>query len=589
LSFEAASSGERGEPAGAARFSPVAAMLAPLVLYLTLALLLLGCNVSWTQYYFGYSTDSLQFAWFLNWWPFAITHGINPFICRYVSFPAGYNFTWATSVPVLSILLWPVTVLASPVLSYNILALAGPALSAWTGFLLAREVTRSWAASAVGGFLFGFSMLELTAAGELNLESLCLIPLAFLLGIWRLRGRLQRRSFIILLSLLLTAQLGISTEFLASLCIMGALAWLIFLLFAPASERSFYWRLALDIALAAPLTLVLASPFLYYLLRGLPDVPARINGSSFQSTEILRFFLPAAPVHSGGEALAGIARLLGGFAPDYWTFISPPVLLILALYFCRNIRKPYRGALLASICVAVTLALGVVVEFNGKSTGIPLPWAVFSHIPVVRSIVPARLLNYVILGASIAVALWLAEPAPRALRLLRFALAGLACLYSVPAKVLLVPTPWEKQRIMEMQTEFRWSRWPEQPFFSAEHVRAALGPMSKRAPNVLILPDPLISPGMAWQLNAGLSFTQATGYTGFRLNHEQKWSGMDGLIYGLLPPDFPAFFPAFCAAHRVDYILIGPGVPPGVVSAIEALGWPRRMDQGIEIITPPKP
>jgi hypothetical protein len=252
-------------------------ILVPLLLYLALSLVFFGRNVNWSEYYFGYSTDSVSFIWFLKWWPYAISHGLNPFICKHVWFPSGYNMTWATSVPFLAILSWPITALGSPVLSYNILTLSAPAFAAWMAFLLGLELTKNWPAALVCGFLFGFSAPELSAlTAELNLDTVFLIPLAVLLCLRRLRSSLNRWPFVIMLSLLLVAQLGISTEVLATLCLLGALTWVIFLLFTPAGKRNAFWRVAVDIAIAAPLVMILAAPFLYYLVKGLPDVPAQI-------------------------------------------------------------------------------------------------------------------------------------------------------------------------------------------------------------------------------------------------------------------------------------------------------------------------
>ena len=41
--------------------------------------------------------DQESFIWFIYWWPYAITHGLNPFITHYVWSPNGDNLTWATS------------------------------------------------------------------------------------------------------------------------------------------------------------------------------------------------------------------------------------------------------------------------------------------------------------------------------------------------------------------------------------------------------------------------------------------------------------------------------------------------------------
>lgn len=561
--------------------------LAPLAIYIALALVFFGRWISWRGYFFGYTTDSLLFVWFLNWWPFAITHGLNPFICKYVWFPGGYNVAWATSVPVLAFLLWPVTAFGGPVLAYNIVAVTAPAFTAWTGYLLLFEVTKSRAAALAGGFLFGFSAPELYQLGQLNLSSVCLVPLAALLCLRRVKNTLKRRDFVILLSLLLAAQLGISTEILAELCLMGALAWLSFLLFSPAATRRALWRLALDIALAVPLTMCLAAPLLYYLIKGLPEVPQDIHPFWIQMVESLNFLSPAVPVHSLRAAFAAIARQLRGYAPDYFTYVSAPVLLILLLNI-RHITRPHIRALLAFIIMAALLSLGPVLMVNGKFTGVLLPWMLFSHIPVIRSIIPVRFVLFLTLAAAVIAALWLAEAPTFLRRLPRFALAGLACLFLPPAHVQVLPAQWQLHNMFEDRSVLYWSRWPEQAFFTPGHIKSALGAALGAMPDALLLPDPVAGPGTAWQLGSGLGFTQTNGYVGLQPVSERQWSDLAGYFAGgAAPSNFPARLAAFCAAHRLDYILAGPGAPRDVIGAIENLGWPHHMDNGIEIIKTP--
>jgi hypothetical protein len=558
--------------------------LSPLLLYLALSFAFFETKANWSGFYFGYSTDSLAFIWFLNWWPFALSHGLNPFICKYVWFPGGFNFTWAASVPILSLLTWPITTCVSPVLSYNILILSAPACAAWTGFLLARELTKDTAAALVCGFLFGFSGPELGfMLTALNLATTCLIPLGVLLCLRRAQGTLSRWPFIIWFSLLLVVQMGISTEVLATLCVFGAFSWLIFIILAPAAGRIGLWRLAGDIVLSAPLVICLTAPFLYYLVQGLPDVPGQLGLSLIGSADLVRFIFPAIPVHSFWGQLGSILKQFTGATPDHSTAIGLPLTIILILYFYRNIGTSYVRALLGVILLIGLFSLGSVLRFNGTFYPVPMPWSLFLHVPVLCSVIANRFLTYVTLGTALAAACFLAEAKTFRSRVPRYALAGAACLFLIPHRVVVMPPPWLSQPMLQTQTEFKWTRWPVQPFFTPAHVREVLGP----APNVLLLPDSGIGPGMAWQIDAGLGFTQAAGYVGFAPMREMKWGMTVQLALGPPAPNFATVFQAYCRAHRVDDILIGPGTPGSIVSAINALGWPSRMDDGIEIVQPP--
>src|SRR5215472_2259256 len=214
------------------------------LVYLLLSLLYYGTVGDYGHMYLGYKLDPITFIWFLNWWPWAIAHGLNPFISYYVWYPHGFNMTWATSIPAAALLMWPLTWLGGAVVSYNVLSLAAPALAAWTGFLLARYLTRNAPASFIGGYLFGFSSYELgEMLGHLNLNLIFVVPLLVLLVVQRVRGDLSRPLFVAALALAMLVQLGFSSELLATSCFFGALTWAIFLVFATQEgQRRRLWK-----------------------------------------------------------------------------------------------------------------------------------------------------------------------------------------------------------------------------------------------------------------------------------------------------------------------------------------------------------
>jgi hypothetical protein len=176
--------------------------------------------------YAGVGTDPFLFIWALRWWPWAVAHGMNPFVTKFMWYPEGVNLTWVTSVPAVAFLALPVTLLANAVVSWNVVTLLAPALSAWAMFRLARHITRDFTASFVGGYIFGFSTFELFELyGHMQLDLL------------RLRDHRGRVKFIAGVSALLLFQIGLSTEVFATTCIFGAMAWLVFFPFVDADGR----------------------------------------------------------------------------------------------------------------------------------------------------------------------------------------------------------------------------------------------------------------------------------------------------------------------------------------------------------------
>ncbi len=100
------------------------------------------------------------------------------------------------SAPGLALAFSPLTVLVGPIVSYNVAGILLPALSAWTGYLLCRYLTRSTWASLVGGYLFGFSTANLRqiSPGNVNLSAVFLFPLVALVVLKYLRRELSGRG-----------------------------------------------------------------------------------------------------------------------------------------------------------------------------------------------------------------------------------------------------------------------------------------------------------------------------------------------------------------------------------------------------------
>src|SRR5271167_492896 len=95
-----------------------------LTIYLSLSIYYFGSPIIFhaSQLYVGVGgADPTIFMWCLVWWPHALLNHSNPFISHAIWAPSGYNLAWATSIPGLSLLAYPITHRFGPVVSYNVL------------------------------------------------------------------------------------------------------------------------------------------------------------------------------------------------------------------------------------------------------------------------------------------------------------------------------------------------------------------------------------------------------------------------------------------------------------------------------------
>jgi hypothetical protein len=354
------------------------------------------------------AVDPNFYVWSLRWWPYAISHGLNPLYSRQIGAPGGFGLSWTTTTPALAIVVSPVTALFGPIVALNLTLVLSAPVSAWVAFLASRRLTgRFWAALAAGT-VYGFSPYEVghTGAGQANLAVIMLLPLVVYLALlWR-DGKLGDRRFVGLMALTMAAEFYVFNEAFAEMTMLGAVGLVIGFALARPEQRRTIVRLARLSAVAWIVSVVLALPYVAYALlhysRGL--VKASYPGNWLHLDGL------ASPW--SGIVLLVIAAALAVFA---WSSRLTRVLIILFV-------------------LILALAVGQKLMIGNRQLG-ALPWGSLWSLPLARSAEPVRLMLFGYLVLAIIVALWLAMPARSTLWLAARWILGFAAVAGILAYV----------------------------------------------------------------------------------------------------------------------------------------------------------
>jgi hypothetical protein len=351
--------------------------------------------------------DPNFYVWSMRWWPYAISHGLNPLHSRQIGAPAGYDLSWTTTTPTVAVILAPVTAAFGPIASFNLTLLLAAPVSAWATFLAARRLTRRFWAALMAGAVYGFSPYEVghTGAGQVNLAVIMLLPLmVYLVLLWR-DGKLGRLLFVGLMAVTMAAEFYIFDEAFAEMTVLAVAGLLIGFAVATPAERPAVARLAGLLAVAWVAAIVLASPYVFYALRHRPAVFTKVSPAFSLNLESLVVPWP-------GIVLLVIAL---GLAVLTWSSRLTRLLVILFV-------------------VTVMLAVGPSPVIGTKQFG-QLPWARLWYLPLARSGEPARVMVFGYLLLAIILAVWLGVPSRnRLLEASRWVL-GLAAVAGILAYV----------------------------------------------------------------------------------------------------------------------------------------------------------
>jgi hypothetical protein len=510
-------------------------------IYLAIALLLTGLRVL-TQpatIQVGLGPDPSVMMWCMVWWPYAILHRLNPFISKIIWAPTGFNLTWSTTIPAVSLVLAPVTLAFGSVISYNIAAVLAPALSAWSAFALCRWLTGEFAPAVVGGLFYGFSPYELghVFGGHLSLTVNFIPPLCLLVFGGLLEESMTRRRFVLSFAALLVIQCLISNEVLATMTAFGVIAWLSAFALSPV-ERRITLRATLSPLAAAYLVAgAILSPFFYFALANGAVPHELLFPSSFFSADLIGFVVPTqllllAP-HSP-EALA--AQSFGNIRENEF-YLGLPLILLVGQFFWVRRNEPLVRILTVMLAMVMVAAIGPVLHVADHAVT-QVPWAAAFDLPLLKQALPVRLAIYRFLIAALIVAMSLAAP--------KLHFSNVLAAYGFAA---LLPNPW-----LLLSPE----RYQQPTFFTKGLYRRVL----HRGENIVVYPYGVTGPSMLWQAQSGMYFSMSGGYIGPTPDEFKRWPAVSAALSLLPLADSRRQLRSFLAAHHVEAVVAADGAGP---------------------------
>jgi hypothetical protein len=350
--------------------------------------------------------DQNQHEWFLGWGAHAVLHGLNPFVTDLLNAPHGVNLLANTSLLGLAVPLAPLTVTLGTPVAYVTAMTVGLTVTATGWYVVFRQAVDSRLGAALGGAFCGFAPAMLSHANaHVNFTAQVLIPFI----VWRTvrlvdRGRSVRNG--VLLGLLVAWQVFIGEEILAYTALAVALFLAFYAALRPARARGALRPLLTGLAVTALVAGALLAYPLWMQFRGPYSYTGLADPVVDFANDLAAFpaFLRTDPQPMENYAINAVEQN----AHFGWPLV---VVIPFLVVFLRRSATAVAAVLVGVLFAA--LSLGAEVTVAGEPTGVPGPWAVAQHLPLLDHIPPSRLSMVCVPVIGLLLAMTVAELARR--------------------------------------------------------------------------------------------------------------------------------------------------------------------------------
>ncbi|HET6482690.1 MAG TPA: hypothetical protein VFG35_22020 [Actinoplanes sp.] len=306
-------------------------------------------------------------------------HGDNPFFSDRLNVPDGVNMMANTSVLALSLPLAPLTHWLGAGVSVALLLTLGLAGTAFAWYwVLSRHLVTSRVAAWVGGLWCGFAPTMISHAnGHVNFVSQWLLPF-IVWQVLRLRepGRAWRGG--VILGLLIVVQVFINEESLLFTALALSVFAVAYAVLAPSWSDTRHLLSGVGVAALVAGTLLAYPLWFQFLAQG------NYHGQPFAPDEYATDL--ASLVGFARQSLAGnaeLARQMSVSGTEDNVFFGPAGFVLVAASVVVLWRSVAARAAAISALVLLIASMGPELVVLGHDTGVPLPFGLISHVPII--------------------------------------------------------------------------------------------------------------------------------------------------------------------------------------------------------------
>ena len=505
--------------------------------------------------------DSWQSSWPFAWFPYALTHGLNPWYTHAIWNPPGFDVAGGTTFPLVAMIFWPVTAIWGPLTSANTANLCAPVLTAWATYHLCRYVSKDRAAALIAGASVGFGGYEIQQmwSGHLFMTMFVAPQFAALAALRYMDGATGRRRAIVELTVCLVAQMFISSEIFVTMTMLGGVLLLLGFAFGTKQIRGRLRSLIVPLAVAYGVTVVLSADYLYWI----NEAPRYAVGlGSGYPTTLASYVIPTPPAWVGGLT----------FLPSYYSltynigenaYIGVPLILIALAWLWSHRRGRLSWFFAAATVISVLWVLGPTLFVVGKPTGIWMPYRLLYDLPVFNLIIEDRAAVYTEVLVAVMLTLWLADRRRRPVMKWIAALAAVVC---VLPNLLHIDPAWDSDTGQVMY-----------PFFATNMYKKYI----PRGGNMMPVPWGGGSSDLVWQAEDHMYYNLANGY--FILGSPTGWTGsqiLNDLGANVPLPGDAARMRAMLVSKHIDDLVVFPAYLATWQATFRAAGLGRPIYVG---------
>lgn len=337
--------------------------------------------------------DAKGYLWNYWWTKTALSRGTSPFETEAIFHPIGIGLSFHTLGFLQGVEFIPLSFLVSEVAAANLVVLWTFPASALATYALARAVGAGVTGSFLAGLVFAYCPYRLARlAGHYDLLGTEWIPL-YVLALWKLAERARFSPPLVLAAGAIAAAGGYTAS-----------TYLVFLAGFTLLFLSFRPRLA---ARALAVALVAAVLLLPWLRQAYMDRMSwsyqPYPGASRYAADLAGYLAPS-PRQNVLGAIAG--RAFDSNPTETTVFAGTLVVASALAAFALRRRVPGVRFWLASAAAFFVLSLGSSLRVGGTDTGLPLPFSLFTRIPILDELrAPSRFSVMTMLSLAVLLAL----------------------------------------------------------------------------------------------------------------------------------------------------------------------------------------